>query len=516
MLTSFELINLMLTYAACFATLSARFFRGGKSLLHRSAVHSVVLLFLLSSLAWSAQKHPTLAQADKKTASVQEHNSLNPPDGSHINNARPTISAEYEDEGAGIKTLSTKLSVDGEDVTASAQSSSGKIVYRPPLPLPDGVHKVKLDIFDEAGNPSTATWTFTLRTQPPEVNILSHKLVHYVNQSPILVTGTLDDPRGRVEVNGIAAKVEGGTFKATVDIVEGKNTITAEATDSYGNTGHDYVAVILDSKQPEIAITSHPLNSLVKTRVVRIRGTVGEKAAVTLTVNAGDKPIPVETADGRFTAKDVILNEGPNIITAKAVGSSGNVGTSTIKITVDTTPPNIAITAPRNMAMTNKKTISVSGTVDDPTAVVEVNSTPVQVSKGTFTLSNVSLAEGENAITATAVDHVGNRARSAIIIVVLKTVRPAPPSFDALPTTISRAAVIVQGTAEPGTQVEIFTNNRPTGSARVDENGIFSLKTTLTEGKNVFTAVATDAVGNVSAPSASLNVILDTKPPRVL
>jgi len=431
------------------------------------------------------------ARADKKAASAQESNSLNPPDGSHINNPRPTISAEYEDEGAGINALNTRLSVDGEDVTSSAQSTTGKITYRPSLPLPDGVHKVKLEIFDEAGNPSTATWTFTLHTRPPEIKILSQKLVKYVNQSPILVTGTLDDARGRgVEVNGVAAKVEGGTFKATVDIVEGKNTITAEVTDSFGNTSRDYFAIILDSKQPEIAITSHPLNSLVNTRVVTVSGTVGEKAAsVTVTVNAGDQPIPVETEDGAFTAKGVKLNEGANIITANAVSSSSNVGASTIKITVDTTPPNIAITVPRNIAMTNKKTITVSGTLDDPTAVVEVNNAPVKVSKGTFTLSSVSLAEGENAITATAIDLAGNRARSAIIIVVLKTTPPAPPCFAELPSATRNAAVIVHGTAEPGSQVEIFMNNRSMGSVRADVNGLFSLKTTLAEGKNLFTAV---------------------------
>jgi hypothetical protein len=486
-------------------------------LFQRPAIHSVLILLLLSSFAWSAQKHkPMPARVDKKAASAQASNSLNPPDGSHINNPRPVISAEYEDEGAGITTVNTKISVDGEDVTSSAQSESGKITYRPPMPLPDGVHKVKLDIFDAAGNPTTATWTFTLHTKPPEIKILSHKLVQYVNQSPIVVTGTLDDAKGRVAVNGIAAKVEGGTFKATVDIVEGKNTIVAEATDSFGNTGRDYVAIILDSKQPEIAITSHPLSSLVATRVVTISGTVGEKAEVKLIVNESQQPIPVETENGAFTAKEVKLSEGSNTLTAKAISSSGNVGTSTIKITVDTTPPKITITVPRNMAMTNKKTITVSGTVDDPAAAVDVNNLPIQVSKGMFTLSGVSLAEGENAITAMAIDPAGNRARSAIIIVVLKTSRPAPPSFTEHPSATRNASVTVQGTADPGSQVEIFRNNRSMGSVRADVSGLFSLKTTLVEGKNVFTAVASDTVGNASEPSATISIFLDTKPPRIL
>jgi hypothetical protein len=228
------------------------------------------------------------------------------------------------------------------------------------------------------------------------------------------------------------------------------------------------------------------------------------------------QPVPAETDNGVFTAKGVKLREGPNIITAKAIGSSGNVGTSTIKITVDTTPPNIAITVPRNPAMTNKKTISVSGTVDDPAAVVMVNNTPVQVSKGMFTLSSVSLAEGENAITATAIDPAGNRSKSAIIVVVLKTSRPSTPCFTEMPSATRNGAVIVRGTADPGSQVEIFLNNRSMGSVRADVNGLFSVKTALTEGKNTFIAVATDPVGNVSEPSAPLSEFLDTKPPRIL
>ena len=54
------------------------------------------------------------------------------------------------------------------------------------------------------------------------------------------------------------------------------------------------------------------------------------------------------------------------------------------------------------------------------------------------------------------------------------------------------------------------------GSVRADVSGLFSLKTTLAEGKNVFTAVASDTVGNASEPSATVSIFLDTKPPRIL
>jgi hypothetical protein len=497
---------------------SSRFVPGREILLRLSAILGIAILLSLSSPAWvAAKKRAAPAPVEKKAAPAREHNSLNPPDGSHINNPRPSISAEYEDEGAGINPVNTKLFIDGMDITASAQSTASRITYIPMTSLADGVHQVKLDISDEAGNSSTVAWTFTLRTQPAEVKIRSHKLFQYVNRSPIIVSGTVDDVRSRVAVNGIPAVVEGNAFKATVDIIEGKNTIIAETTDSFGNTGNDYVAVFLDSKQPMISITSHLPDSLTNARVVTVSGIVDKRAdSVTVSTNTGGRPTRVETTDGAFIAKEVTLEEGPNIITARTVSSSGNVGTSTIKIVLDTVPPYIALTVPRDMITTNKKTITVAGTVDDPAALVEVNGTPVQVSKGAFSLSSLNLTEGNNTITASAVDPAGNRARPATIAVVLKTVPPPPPSFVKQPSASRKSAVTLAGTAEPGSQVEVFMNSRSKGAVKADEKGLFSLKASLIEGNNVFTAVATDSAGNVSATSSTVNVFLDTTPPKVL
>jgi hypothetical protein len=475
---------------------------------------------LLSSFAWSGEKKfPSHTPTQKKAGPAQAHNSLNPPDGSHTHNPKPTISAEFEDEGAGVNTSAAKLTVDGVDVTASAQTSTAKITYTPPIPLADGVHKVKLEISDEAGNTAAASWSFTLRTRPPEVRILSHKLVQFVNQSPILVTGEVDDAEARVAVNGIPAVMEGETFTAKVDIVEGKNTVIAEATDSFGNSGSYCVAVILDSKQPAITIASHPPNSLINARSVTVSGSVDKKASsVTVTTSTGGRtvPAPVRVSEGVFSAKDVQLEEGPNTITATAVSLAGNVGSSTIKITVDNTPPKISITAPSNSSMTNKKLITVTGTVDDPTAMVEINNTPLKVIKGMFTLANIGLVEGDNIITVTAADQAGNQAQPAFVAVLLKTTLPAPPVLDKLPTSTRQSAIAVTGITEPGSQVEIFMSKRSKGTVVADKKGAFSLKVMLIEGTNDFSAVATDAVGNLSAPSLVANVYRDTISPKIL
>lgn len=477
---------------------------------------SLLLLSLLLPAPASAQAAKPAAET-KKAPVTRMYTSLNPADGSLINNAKPTIAAEYVDEGIGINPSGTKIYVDGVDVSNQAQATPNKVTYTPSQPLSDGLHKVRVEIDDKAGNPATVTWSFTLHTKPPTVKITSLAQNQYVNQSPVLVTGTVDDVKARVLVNGIAAAVEKGLFSARVNIIEGNNTITAVATDPFANNGSDSVIVVLDSKPPTIEITAPHANSSVNSRTVTVSGIADSKAAsVLISVNTGTNSVTADLAPGTFSAKTVTLAEGVNTITAKAVSRAGNAGTSSVRVTVDTIAPRILLTTPKDQTLTNKKMITVTGTVDDALALVRVNNTPVQVSKGTFALSGVNLAEGSNTITATAVDRAGNQAQAASLIVVLKTIPPAPPKLSDMPFVTRDASITVAGTAEPGTQVELYMNSATRGTMKTDEKGNFSFKVALQEGNNAFSAVTSDAVGNVSASSAVVNVFLDTNPPRIL
>lgn len=493
----------------------------------RVAAIMLTLLFCLQTTAlFGAQtKAPApspavrKAPAEKKAATGgRVYTSLNPADGSFINNAKPTIGAEYSDDGIGVNPADTKLYIDGVDVSAQAQATSNKVTYTPAAPLTDGVHKVKLDIDDKAGNPASVTWTFTLHTQPPKIKINSHKPNQYVNKSPLLVTGSVDNVNVRVMVNGVVASLERGVFSAKVNIVEGSNTITAVATDPFVNTGMDSIAVILDSKPPTVEITRPLANSLISSKTVIVSGIADGKAASVTVATSPTKtgPVTADIATGTFTAKEVRLEEGVNTITAKAVSNAGNSATSSIKVTVDTIPPKVSLSAPKDQTLTNKKMITVTGTIDDPLATVKVNNTPVQVSKGLFTLSGVNLAEGSNTITATATDRAGNQAKAASIVVVLKTIPPAPPKLGELPFVTRDTVITVKGTAEPASMVELFMNSASKVSSKADEKGAFSFKVNLQEGNNAFSAVTSDAVGNVSASSTVVNVFLDTKPPKIL
>jgi hypothetical protein len=487
----------------------------------RLAIALAVVLCLQAGFALSANQkvkgHPKRAAVDKRPPVVNVSSSLVPSNGGLINNAKPAISAEYVDEGIGVDTAATKLSVDEQDVSASAQITPNKISYIPAGPLADGTHKVKLAVSDKAGNVAIISWSFTIRTQPPQVKITSQKANQFVNKSPIMVSGTVNDPRARIVVNGINAAVNGGSFHASVNLVEGSNTITAVATDVFGNTGNDTLSIIVDTKPPMVEITSPTASSLVNTRLVTVTGITDKNTgSVVVGTKNGDKDTTAVLNAGSFTATGVKLAEGVNTITVKALSQAGNVGTATVKVTVDSIAPRLTIKTPQDKMVTNKKMIAVTGTVDKQSAMVKVNDTPVQVSRGVFTLSGFNLAEGSNTITAAAVDRAGNQAKPVSVTVVLKTTPPATPTLNPLPPVTRVSPVTVSGSTEPGAKVEVFSNSSVQGSVKADEKGVFTYKINLTEGNNAVSAVAYDTTGNASASSAVMNVFMDTKPPRIL
>jgi PKD repeat protein len=94
--------------------------------------------------------------------------------------------------------------------------------------------------------------TLTLNVQlvpypPITISITSPQDGAVLNSSPITVTGATSN-NSNVTINGIQASVNGNTFSASVPLNEGQNTITASATDQYGQTAFRTIQVTLSTK----------------------------------------------------------------------------------------------------------------------------------------------------------------------------------------------------------------------------------------------------------------------------
>ena len=125
-----------------------------------------------------------------------------------------------------------------------------------------------------------------------------------------------------------------GRFFGTVILIEGRNSIHAEAfnsttTSSPSNT----VLVTLDTVPPDIDLT-RPASGSVINAYPSFTGTVNEPSTLTV---AGQSV--VVATDNSFTYGPVSLSEGSNDIAVIATDLAGNVATQTVILTLDTTPP---------------------------------------------------------------------------------------------------------------------------------------------------------------------------------
>lgn len=88
-----------------------------------------------------------------------------PSGGQNVNNSRPSIYATFRSPiDVGIAAGSETISINGQDVSASATRTEQFITYSPSVALADGPVAVTVHVTDKAGNSQTRSWTFTIRT----------------------------------------------------------------------------------------------------------------------------------------------------------------------------------------------------------------------------------------------------------------------------------------------------------------------------------------------------------------
>jgi hypothetical protein len=87
-----------------------------------------------------------------------------PDNGVTINNDRPAIYATFVSDAVAVNPSSTAIWVNGHDVTSDSVRTPQFIQYVPAYPYPDGPVRVTVRVSDGAGNTTTKSWSFTIRT----------------------------------------------------------------------------------------------------------------------------------------------------------------------------------------------------------------------------------------------------------------------------------------------------------------------------------------------------------------
>jgi parallel beta-helix repeat protein len=370
------------------------------------------------------------------------------------------------------------LTLNGVALTVQGGTFSRQLI------LTEGANYFQLVAIDEVGNRAEVDFVLVSDTTPPAIFVSAPADNFATNRSVVLVNGVTETDVF-LTLNDRTIRTTGGVFSEPYALSEGPNTVKVTATDRAGNNHTVVRTVFFDTVAPQINLTSPSPNLVTRFRDLTVTGAV-ESAIGTVYVNGA----PVATGQGAFT-RLVRLDEGRNVIVIQAWDSAGNPATLSTTVTLDTVPPQVAITSPADGALVNQVSVRVTGNCSGGTRLL-LNGVALDPGSGSIDES-VTLAEGRNELRLVAFDEAGNSAEAAVLV-TLDTV--APQVELSLPST----PVHTQSTVYTLTgRITGATSLRVNGSlVAMNDAGEFSVSFPLALGENTIDFVATDAAGNTA------------------
>jgi MYXO-CTERM domain-containing protein len=430
-----------------------------------------------------------------------------PADGSISSEDDPTLSGTAE-PGATVA-----VSVDGNLVDTVTADANGAWSTDAGGPFADGAHTIEVVATDAAGNTASDTSTFTVDATAPTLTIDSPADGASVDTATPTVSGT-SDPGATVEVFVDGAKVgeavAGGdgswSFTLPDPLPNGPATLGVRTTDAVGNVAEDSVDVTIALFDMILTIDAPTPGQVTTDTTPTVSGTANPGETVEVFVDGAKVGDAVADANGDWSLELTdALGEGEHTI--EVTGQSGAT-VDPVTFTVDTSAPEVAITAPAPGAQTDDTTPTITGT-GEPGATVTVvidgstAGTATVGNDGTWTFTpEEPLGEGDHTIEATIEDDAGNAGSSGEVTVTVDT---TPPDLE---VTSPRGGDevdegdTVTGTSEPGTTVVVTVDGVVVGEATADENGDWSVtlpEGSLPEGDATVEVEARDPAGNTSS-----------------
>ena len=389
--------------------------------------------------------------------------------------------------------------------------------------LSDGVWTIVAEVEDAAGNIGSFTQTLTIDATPPVVVITSSGLT---NDSTPTIEGTTEaGAKIAVTIDGVESfAAQGGTdwfAQGTGELADGNHIVYVTATDSVGNTATATQTLTVDLTPPAVLIDpgdANATNDLTPTISGETDVAVGNSVRFTLALaDAVPEFVLVRTAivqNGGAWDFTPTLSAGVWTISAEVSDPAGNVGSFTQILTIDTTPPDVAITSSQ---LTNDSTPTVSGATDaDASIAVSIDGIALTgiVLDGTSwsATATSALANGNHNVSVTATDPVGNTATVTQTLTV-DLVLPEVSIDGGATSSTNTVDPIIVGTFGVDAVQAVAVTITDADSGILELSGIavldgqdWTFDTTLSEGVWTIVAEVEDAAGNVGSFTQTLTI----------
>jgi hypothetical protein len=324
------------------------------------------------------------------------------------------------------------------------------------------------------------------------------------NISPQILSGTKEANSSILINDTEVVSINSSTdWSHSHNLSEGTNNISITSRDAAGNESLSITAnIILDVISPMVPT----LNSIISPTNISTQILGGSKEVNTSVLINSIEVIPINSE--ATWSYSLHLTEGTNSIFVTSCDSAGNESSAVSTIIVlDISTPEIpilnAVTSPTNISpqiLSGTKEANSSILIND-TEVAPIDSS----NKWSYPFT---LIEGENNISITSCDAVGNESAAVTVKIILDTISPIIPTLNEVITPTNISSQILSGAKEINTS--IWINGVEVISVNTDT--IWSYSFDLSEGINNISIASRDIAENESAP-INTTITLDTCAP---
>jgi LPXTG-motif cell wall-anchored protein len=298
------------------------------------------------------------------------------------------------------------------------------------------------------------------------------------------------------------------TITPTVDLPEGN--VTVKATDAAGNVSvpSDPAKASADTEAP-----AKPVVNTVKAGDTAVTGTAEAGSTVEVTLPDGSKVSTKADQDGNYSVPVSGLKEGDTVsVTATdEAGNKSDATTATVAKADDKTAPLAPVVNTVKAGDTVVTGTAEAGSTVEVTLPDGTKATATADQDGNFSVPVSGLKEGDT-VSVTATDKAGNTSNPTSVTVGKGTDTTAPTAPVVNPVKAGTTAVT--GTAEAGSTVEVTLPDGSKVSAKVDQDGNYSVPVSGLKEGDIVSVTATDEAGNTSNPtSVTVGKGLDTIAP---
>ncbi|EPE4043030.1 Ig-like domain-containing protein [Enterobacter hormaechei] len=432
--------------------------------------------------------------------------------------------------------------------------------------LIDGRAQVSVSVTNVNGNSADASRVVIVDTQPPAItldNLTDDNIINAAEaQQDLVLSGSTTAEAGQT----VTVTLNGKSYQTTVQadgrwqlnvpaadvgaLTDGNVTVTATVSDVAGNSSSADRVGLVDATVPQVTINdfvtdTNTVNQLAHAQAQILSGSVTGAAAgdlVTITINNVDYTTVVDAA-GNWSLglpASVVqgLTDGTWTINVSVTDQSGNTGSSSVDVVVNTVTPVIGINTLAADDVINAAEkgadLLLSGTSNQPEGTtITVNLNGINYTATTDASGNWSvtvpasavsaLGEANYTVTASVTDNVGNSAAATHDVLVDSSL-PVVTINTLAGDNIVNAAEVAAGqtltgkvsNAASGDTVTIIFGGQ-TYTATVQDDLTWSLPltqsqlTALGNGDLTVSASVTNAHGNTG--SSSLDVTIDAQLP---